>query len=110
MLKWFLPIFHISQTFLLIAFKEFLLDLEYKCDLCEKKLNIYDARQCSHCGGKGDQPDPFYCVTCKEEGCGKEGRGTRFCNFSWKPSLIQKQTRRNNRKCTRETNKLGGST
>jgi hypothetical protein len=35
---------------------------------------------------------------------------TRFHNFSWKPSLIQKQTRRNNRKCTRETNKLGGST
>jgi hypothetical protein len=51
------------------------LDLDYKCQLCEKKLSVYDARQCSVCGGKGDQPDPFYCITCEEEGCTTR----RFC-------------------------------
>jgi hypothetical protein len=52
------------------------LDLDYRCYRCEKQLSVYDARQCSECGGKGYQDDPFYCITCQEQGC-----ATRFCKL-----------------------------
>ncbi|OIW34180.1 hypothetical protein CONLIGDRAFT_677892 [Coniochaeta ligniaria NRRL 30616] len=43
----------------------------FRCHECEKELTILTGRQCSFCGG---HKDPFYCITCTEEGCMK-----RFC-------------------------------
>jgi hypothetical protein len=39
------------------------------CGVCDKQVSLYNARQCTFCGGKGSSDDPFYCITCTEEGC-----------------------------------------
>lgn len=40
----------------------------FKCHECDKELTILTGRQCSFCGG---HEDPFYCITCTEDGCMK---------------------------------------
>jgi hypothetical protein len=39
------------------------------CEECGEPVSFYNARQCTWCGGKGSAIDPFYCITCPEEGC-----------------------------------------
>jgi hypothetical protein len=39
------------------------------CEVCEKRVSFYNARQCTFCGGKDSSDDPIYCITCTEYGC-----------------------------------------